>query len=322
MEKKLNTLLLFALFLGSSFTALADGGDVFWTGDGDGWRWEDPNNWDTDEVPNEDNTVTIAGDAHVEVTTTDAACLSVFLDDDATLLILAEADLTVANSSSEGIFMDDNSSLVIWGALDIHDTGQGESFGDGIEMTDYARVLNRGELSIANSSGDGIDMEDDALLVNRGSIYISYTNSEGVELDGDAIFRNRGSLDIMYVSADAIDQDDSDTEFINAGTINISYIENEGIEVDDGDFINTETGEINISFVFEDMVYVQSGGNFENYGLLNLLPVPFNEAAPAHSPEAEEAPDAGDTPPATGRKKISPERFTLMTVALLQTTTS
>lgn len=305
MKKKLNTLLLFALFLGSSFTALADGGDIFWTGDGDGWRWEDPDNWDTDEVPNGDNTVIIAGDVHVEVTMADAACMSVFLDDDATLLILGEADLTVAYSYEEGIFMDDNSSLVIWGALDIHDTGQGDYTGNGIEMTDNARVLNRGELSIANTDmeGDGIDMEDNTLLVNRGSISISYTDEEGIEMDDDAIFRNQGSLEIMYVSSDAIDQDDSDSEFLNSGTIDIAYVNNEGIEVDDGNFISTETGEINISFVSEDMVYVQSGGNFENYGLLNLLPIPFN-AFPEPSPEAEETPDAGETPPATGLEEV------------------
>ncbi len=297
MKTNVYTMLLLAFFAGSSLTALANGVNT-WTGDGDGWRWEDPDNWEYDQVPGEYDNVQIGGDAYVQVTEPGAECMSVELDDDATLFIRSEGDLTVAYSYEEGIDMNDYSTLVIWGSLEIHHTGEEDYTGNGIEMTGDARVLNRGELSIhhVDMDGDGIDMEDDALFVNRGNLYISDIDNEGIEMDNDAIFRNRGLLEIMYIDSDAIDQDDDDTEFLNDGTINISYIDSEGIEVDDGIFTNTENGEINIAFVSYDMIYMQSDGTFENYGVIQLLPVPFGDDSPDLIPEVEESPDPTEAP--------------------------
>ncbi len=193
--------------------------------------------------------------------------------------------------------MNDYSTLVIWGSLEIHHTGEEDYTGNGIEMNNDTRVLNRGELSIhhVDMEGDGIDMEDDALFVNRGNLYISDIDEEGIDIDNDAIFRNRGLLEIMHVDSDAIDQGDDDTEFINSGTINISYIDNEGIEVDDGIFTNTENGEINIAFVSEDMIYMESDGTLENYGEINLIPAPRDRSIEP-APELEEGPDPTEAP--------------------------
>ncbi|MCI4651237.1 hypothetical protein [Phaeodactylibacter sp.] len=296
MKTNMYTMLLLAFFAGSSLTALANGAST-WTGDGDGWRWEDPDNWEYDQVPDEYDNVLIGGDAYVQVTEPGAECMSIRLDDDATLFIRSEGGLTVAYSYEEGIDMNDYSTLVIWGSLEIHHTGEDDYTGNGIEMNNDTRVLNRGELSIhhVDMEGDGIDMEDDAVFVNRGSLYISEIDNEGIEMDNDAIFRNRGLLEIMYVDSDAIDQDDDDTEFLNDGTINISYIDSEGIEVDDGIFTNTQNGEINIGFVFSDMIYMQSDGTFENYGEINLLPVPPDFSVES-APELEEGPDPAEAP--------------------------
>ncbi len=61
-----------------------------WTGDGDGWRWEDPDNWEYDQVPDEYDNVLIGGDAYVQVTEPGAESMSIQLDDDATLFIRSE----------------------------------------------------------------------------------------------------------------------------------------------------------------------------------------------------------------------------------------
>ncbi len=294
MKTKMHTLFL-ALFLSSSFAAFGSGA-VAWTGDGDGWRWEDPNNWENDEVPGEQDDVRISGNAYVQVTAAGAACRSAWLEDNVTLLIRNEANLTVAYAYQEGIDMDDNSTLVIWGELEIHHTGEDDYAGNGIEIDGDARVFNYGSLSIHDTDmdGDGIDMEDDALFENYGSLYISEIDNEGIEMDNDAIFRNRGLLEIQYVSSDAIDQDDEDTEFINDGVINIAFISSEGIEVDDGTFTNSENGEINIGFVSADMVYVQTGGFFENYGEVYVL-TPFIGRPPIRTfPEVEEGQTPGE----------------------------
>jgi hypothetical protein len=278
-------MLLLAFFVGSSLTALADGATT-WTGDGDGWRWEDPDNWDSDEVPGDTVEVYIGGDHYVQVTEAGAKSLDIYLDDNATLFIRQEGDLTITDAYNEGIFLNAFSTLVIWGTIHIDGSGC-----YGIEIEDDARILNRGELTIEYTECDGIDMEDDALIVNRGTLNISYAGSEGLELDDDAIFRNRGGiLNISYITSDAIDQDDSDTEFINDGTINISYVNNEGLEVDDGVFHNTETGEINIRLVNEDYMYVQSGGEFDNHGTLNIF-----VSRGLSAPQTGETPEPGET---------------------------
>ena len=41
--------------------ATFSGADVIWTGDGDGVRWDDPDNWDLDRVPASDDIVTLGG---------------------------------------------------------------------------------------------------------------------------------------------------------------------------------------------------------------------------------------------------------------------
>jgi hypothetical protein len=296
-------MLLLAFFAGSSLTALANGGVTTWTGDGDGWRWEDPDNWDSDEVPGDTVEVYIGGDHYVQITETEAKSLDIYLDDNATLFIRQEGDLTITDADEEGIFLNASSTLVIWGTIHIDGSGC-----HGIEIEDDARILNRGEVTIDSTSCDGIDMEDDALIVNRGTLNISYSNDEGLELDNDAIFRNRGTLNISYINSDAIDQDDSDTEFINDGTINISFVFNEGIEVDDGVFHNTETGEINVGFVNDDYIYVQSGGEFDNHGTLNInIFVPLVPPVP----QTEETPEPGDTetPEVTSLPDISSAIF-------------
>ena len=328
MKTNMYTMLLLAFFAGSSLTVLADSGANAWTGDGDGWRWEDPDNWEYDHVPSQYDSVVISGDAYVQVTELDAECATITIFDDATLFVRPEGSLyihgyfyDVAPETSgigyyyppDGIHASYNSTIVNWGEIYIGDEYfispepssngyYGPRIYDGIHLEEGASMLNRGVLSIEYVGGDGIEMDDDALFVNRDEVTINYVEDEGIDMDGDAIIRNRGTLDISYTRYQGIDQDDSDTEFINHGILNISFTDNEeGIELDDGLFRNTETGVVNIGFVANDLLYIRSGADFENYGEVNLNVTPFFPegadfpeivASAPEDPETEEdAPD-------------------------------
>jgi hypothetical protein len=95
MKTNMYTMLLLAFCAGSSLTALADSGANAWTGDGDGWRWEDPDNWEYDHVPSQYDSVVISGDAYVQVTEPDAECATVTIFQDATLFVRSEGSLNI-----------------------------------------------------------------------------------------------------------------------------------------------------------------------------------------------------------------------------------
>lgn len=329
------TMLLLAFFAGSSLTALADGGATTWTGDGDGWRWEDPDNWEYDHIPTQYDSVVISGDAYVQITEPDAECATVTIFQDATLFVRSEGSLNIygyffdtAPETSgigyyyppHGINADDYATIVNWGTINIgseyyypspetSSNGYYEpSIADGINLDDDTRMLNRGELNIEYVGDDGIEMDEDALFVNRDFVSLYYIGDEGIDMDEYAIVRNRGQIDISYVNYQGIDQDDDYTEFINSGELNISFTDDEeGIELDDGLFKNTETGVVNIAYVANDLLYIRSGSDFENYGVVNLNVVPFD---PIDFPEipasAPESPDTDEDTPDV----VSVEEFT------------
>jgi hypothetical protein len=209
----------------------------------------------------------------------------------------------------DGINADGNATIVNWGTINIGNEYYispdpssngyyGPNLEDGIHLDDNARMLNRGELKIENVGSDGIEMDDDALFVNRESVDMSYMGDEGIDMDGDAIIRNRGQIDISYVNEQGIDQDDSDTEFINSGELNIEYTDDEeGIELDDGLFKNTETGVVNIGFVTNDLLWIRSGADFKNYGIVNLNVAPFDPIMPEIVASAPEDPETEEDTP-------------------------
>lgn len=325
MKTNMYTMLLLAFFAGSSLTALADGGATTWTGDGDGWRWEDPDNWEYDHIPTQYDSVVISGDAYVQITEPDAECATITIFDDATLFVRSEGSLNIygyffdtAPETSgigyyyppHGINADDYATIVNWGTINIgseyyypspetSSNGYYEpSIADGISLDDDTRMLNRGVLNIEYVGDDGIEMDEDALFVNRDFVSLYYIGDEGIDMDEDAIVRNSGQIDISYVNYQGIDQDDSDTEFINSGELNISFTDDEeGIELDDGLFKNTETGVVNIAYVANDLLYIRSGADFENYGVVNLDVAPFNPIMPEIVASAPETPDTDEDTP-------------------------
>lgn len=50
MKMNMYIMLLFVFFVGSSFIVFVDGGVIIWIGDGDGWCWEDLDNWEYDYI--------------------------------------------------------------------------------------------------------------------------------------------------------------------------------------------------------------------------------------------------------------------------------
>ncbi|MBV6652973.1 MAG: hypothetical protein KI786_04410 [Mameliella sp.] len=288
---KTNVYILLICFLGLSFNAIANGNDLTWTGDGDGWRWEDAANWDLNQVPAEYHSVFIGGSAYVQITDTDtyAYVKYVKLYGEATLFLNEGTKLYVHNSSSDAFEMFDASTLVNWGELSIDDTGWGSS-PNGLTMRDEAKVLNRGDFYIndTGNKGDGIDMEDNTAFVNRGLLSMYDIDEEGIDMDDDAFFRNRGTIDIDKLEDDdGIDMDDDDTLFENFGSISISDVRRfgEGIEVDDGTFINAPNGEINLHDVSGDVIEIQDDGTLENYGIISLTTGLFGIGG---TPNAEE----------------------------------
>ena len=305
-----NLYILLTCLLGFSFNAMAEGSyKLTWTGDGDGWRWEDAANWDLNQVPTEYDSVMIDGSAYVQVTDTDydAHAMYINLSDEATLFLNEGTTLYVGYSYGSAMEMYDDSALVIWGELNLGYTGMGEPQDEGapngLTMEDDSKAFNRGALyvSYTGDSGDGIDIEDRTSFINRGMIYMSYIDQEGIDMDNDAFFRNRGTIEMMELEdSDGIDVDDDDTRFENDGTISIGYVYDggEGIEVDDGIFINGPSGIINLGFISGDLVQIEDDGTFENYGVLNLDVDLFGPSLPetpgSPAPDEEEPVTADD----------------------------
>lgn len=276
MQTNMHTYLLLAVLLAFSLTAYAGpSGELHnWTGQGDGWSWSDPDNWDTQNVPIEGDSAFIGGEAYVHVTgEKDAVAAFVKITDGATLFIPSDMSLNLGYSEGSSILMQDESTLVIWGTLDITHSGN-----IGLEMQDDSRALNRGTLKIEYTDHDAIDLEDNAAMRNRGDLELSYIGEEGIELDDDAQFHNVGDITMSYLEdSDGIDMEDSDTYFENDGLISIQFVldEAEGIEVDEGTFVNKPSGKIELGFISGDYVLLQSDGEITNYGSIDIMFVPF-----------------------------------------------
>lgn len=276
--------------------------NVFFTGNGDGTTWEDPQNWNNGAVPTADDFVGIDGSFDVEITQNGAEALFVEVADDGSLTVNAGASLLVDRQNlpneedegdeGDGIVIKNNGQLTNNGVLIVKNADD-----DGIDLRDNGILVNNAGLSITTCEFEGIDLGEDSSLENNGTIQIQdIFDGDGLDINNQSSIVNNGQIQMLDIenegsnldnsgslinyglySVDGIDGndgiciDDPNAVFDNYGEIEIMNVINtgEGIEVDDGVFYNRSTGVINISDVNGDLLNIESGGEFFNEGLIN-----------------------------------------------------
>ncbi|NRA49624.1 MAG: hypothetical protein HRU12_10875, partial [Phaeodactylibacter sp.] len=95
-----------------------DAQNIFWTGGGDGTSWEDPNNWDLQVVPTDQDYVEIGGGT--AFISSEVSVKNLVVKGSASLTITHSGELSFpTNSNIDMIAVLDNANMVNVGVLSI-----------------------------------------------------------------------------------------------------------------------------------------------------------------------------------------------------------
>ncbi|MBD3348013.1 MAG: hypothetical protein GF400_02310, partial [Candidatus Eisenbacteria bacterium] len=237
-------------------------GQADWDGEGDGSTWEDPDNWDPDQVPGTGDhariqlpgtyTVTVNSNRAVDSLTLGPATGDITLE-------IQSNTLTVTNTltNSETIVVRDG------GALDAPNAGRASS--------------------IVNESGATFQLDDGDIMGNGSFLNRGYFRKTGagrsyvyVDLSND-VYGGRGDDGLMEAEAGTLDVGG---EFENLGRLNINtgqstmiskhYVGRDGPRAGSGTFVNA--GLVDIadggSLTALPNVVIMSAGDMDNRGEL------------------------------------------------------
>lgn len=227
------------------FTTFSISAQSTWDGNGDGTSWNDPLNWEDDQIPSDGAIVTIGKDA-VITGSIENNPIQVKVSGKADVTF--NLDMTIGSTTSEehavtiGLLTN-----VVFGPYNFDittiDTKQG----------------------IANfASGDSaiiMVMEDGVLNFNN--------TATGINIAGPSSqFTNNGTLNFTSSVKTAIKTLGS---FENGGSIDIQSTVTDGIFQTGGSFTNGEEGEIIIEKCGDDGIEITEGGVFENKGMIDIV---------------------------------------------------
>jgi hypothetical protein len=284
------------LFL--SFLLISGLGAQTWNGDGDGHSWDDPDNWNNDQVPQTGDQVTIGIDASIDGTMSNviekigiSSNSTVTLDlnitisgtgDQHGIVVNGGATLNLGTATNNRVFnisvptgkdaiaaFGSSSNVAITLASSSTLTISQCNNGINLAGANYS-FTNDGTISISNNTGIGIRAKGvDGTFDNSGSISISnYTGNDGIAIEGGGTFDNNGEL--------SIDDDPTTSGKNGIEVISGTYNNNNGSSLIVTSFANNWALLINGTFNNEkggvlesnDRFRVDEAGTFTNNGLL------------------------------------------------------
>ncbi|WP_341225862.1 hypothetical protein [uncultured Arcticibacterium sp.] len=223
--KNLLALLILMPFLTFSQTAVWDGDS---DGDGDNLKWEDPENWVADKIPEKEELVQIASDSVVVSSEVLIRALE----------LQPGAILVQSSSTNSDVFTIN------------------ESLGEGVIIDGSAKLYIDGELHILQSAQNAIDLQANGSLIigQNGLLYINQANVSGINgVPGD-YFLNEGHLQIENVASDGLEVN----SFTNKGTIQVEDVGGAALVVSGANGLNEGT------IATEEAITIQCSNSFTN----------------------------------------------------------
>ncbi len=290
--------------LGSFQDAEAGFQEYFWTGEGDGMSWSDPNNWEDNfgeepKVPLCDDFIHVLGEGVVVKLNVDFTICGGHLDIEGGATLQINSGITLTNESSgRTIVIHCDSTLEVLGTL--NNAGRVNLDCDSSALTNNGNVINQdsGRILIAGTFTNNGPMTNDGevrvdggpetlinnnVITNNNLIFIApgetLVNNVGATINNNDTIRNLGTLNNFGTINNEI-------IIVNSGIVsNTGIINNDGtIFNQGGSFLNNAGGIIDNKGRIEN---VNAGTVFTNRGIINNenFIVNRNEAIFNNNPE-------------------------------------
>ena len=227
---------------------------TYWHGEGDGVNWSDPQNWSTNTVPSNNDTIIINGSSvkhsvvHLDINVTTISFLYITIDSNSTLEIEKKSNLILRN------FFSNYGTINNFGNVTIVFNGEPFQLG---EIDNHGIFNNNGIVHNLAYFDNFATVSNDGLIVNNGLLYqVGIMNNNG-------LLNNTGFAQIEDFVTDAT--------IVNSGSMN-----NKKLLVSDGLIYNNQDGIIKNNGIlnnigFEGFNFLANKGLIENElnGIIN-----------------------------------------------------
>jgi hypothetical protein len=257
--------LIFFMASNSLFSAT-----IYWTGGGAAGVWEDPDNWDDDNIPEDDDNVIIDGLFTVTLSSTQTI-ESLQLENGAILTIEAGFTLSVFDNKGDGIKLEHTgTTLIVEGTLN--------SYGHkdhGIELDSmHTTLIINGTFNTYDNGDHGVFIKDIGNQATINGTLNAYDNDKfGVFIDGyDITVTLNGTLNVHNNGDSGVAMDGSGSGAVTLivnGTLNSYENAKRGMEVERYAFlIIPASGKIYLSDNMGDGIILEE--DVTNDGLISI----------------------------------------------------
>lgn len=232
-----------------------------WDGGGDGTSWNDPQNWDTNNVPAATAVVTIGGTVNITGTVpSNPSNITLTAGANVTMNLTTTTTIGNNNTTQDCFNLGAGSSLTLSSNFILNPPNTRDAF-DGNSTNNLVITIN-GILTVNQALNGFVELGSGSAVYNNGGITLNNIATDGITLPAGSTFSNSASLSINNTgTSDGIENfgtfsNDDIINITNAGTNGI-YNRNTGI------FNNNGTLTISGANI-DDNIYNQ--GQIINYG--------------------------------------------------------